>query len=48
MLTVCTTSPEDKWANLGDFLTVISATASSSGMEKALVDDAHANCQPAS
>ena len=38
MLTVCTTSPEDKWANLGDFLAVISATASSSGMEKALVD----------
>lgn len=37
MLTVCTTSPDSALAELGDLLTLLGATASSSGHWKALV-----------
>lgn len=38
MITVCTTSPEQHWGELGEVMSLLGATASSSGMDLALTD----------
>ena len=41
MITVCTSSPDTQLASLGDLMTMLSATASSSGMDLSLTQASH-------